>query len=363
MSFDLEEFIYRSQELGRGADFIKETTHYARNLIGQGLPVIFSPHHLAAYLDLDYDQLRYLIEHRNELYKFYEIKKKSGGTRAIVVPHANLRFVQQFIHSEILAKVPVSRAAFGFVKERSILHNAQVHTGKSALLNIDLFKFFDAVTEKRVSGIFRSLGYAKNLAWDLARLVTVVLPQSYYLHFKPGELEQYRGIVQEHTAVLPQGAATSPVISNIILRKLDLRLAKFAEKNQLSYSRYADDITFSGEVGRLPSIRLLTKVIREEGFLINYNKGGLHKKGRKQLVTSLTVSDGVHVHRKFKKEIAKHIYCCLTFGVDEHLKFLKMENKGLYKEWLLGKIYFVRSVEVAAAQKLMTEFLKIDWPS
>jgi len=163
--------------------------------------------------------------------------------------------------------------------------------------------------------------------------------------------------------VLPQGASTSPVISNIILRKLDSRLSKMASSRGIQYSRYADDMTFSGERKNFPPITLLREVIREEGFLLHPQKIGFHKKGRRQLVTSLTVSNGVHVDRSFKKKVAKHIYCCITFGVENHLKYLGIPEQGFYREWLLGKIYYIYSIERETAHKLLKEFNKIDWPS
>jgi RNA-directed DNA polymerase len=362
MSFSIEEYIINAERIGRSSSFITETVKYAENLIGKGLPVIFSTHHLGEYIGVSYKDLIYLINNRSELYKFYEIKKRNGGLRQIVVPHLNLKLAQQYINSEILQKVPISSNACGFTKNKSILSNAVPHINKNAILNVDLLKFFDSISEQRVYGIFKSLGYAKNLAIDLARLVTVELPEDYYNKFSENHLQLYRALIPNGTAVLPQGASTSPALSNIILRRLDYRLTKLAAKHDISYSRYADDITFSGNKENLPKLDMLKCIIREEGFYINWDKVGIYRKGTKQTVTGLTVSNGVHIHRGFKKEIKKHIYCCKTFGVKQHLAFLELEDKGLYKEWLLGKIFFVKSIEKEVAEKMLTDFLKIEWP-
>ncbi|MDB4905090.1 MAG: hypothetical protein JWQ63_4371 [Mucilaginibacter sp.] len=362
MSFNVEEYIHKAESCGRTSEFIAKTVEYAENLIGKGLPVIFSTNHLSEYVGIPYGDLKYIINNRDKFYKFYEIKKRTGGLRQIVVPHLNLRMVQQFINLEILQKVPINRNAHGFINKKSIRTNAVQHIDKEAILNLDLLKFFDSISERRVYGIFKSLGYTNNLSIDLAKLSTVVLPNDYYNKFSECQLKLYRELVPENTAVMPQGASTSPALSNIILRRLDHRFDKLSQKLNVSYTRYADDITFSGNFNALPSIKLLKHIIKTEGFFINWDKVGIYKKGRRQIVTGLTVSNGVHVHRNFKKEIKKHIYCCRVFGVQEHLKYCKLDDKGLYKEWLLGKIYYINSIEPKAAEKFLQDFFTIEWP-
>ncbi|MDQ8011388.1 MAG: reverse transcriptase domain-containing protein [Flavobacterium nitrogenifigens] len=362
MSFNQDEYISQATLKEHSTEFIEITVEYAKNLSRQELPVIFSTYHLSIILDIPFDELSYMIENPHFFYKYYQIKKRNGkGFRQIVSPFNTLRIIQQYINQEILSKIPVSEKANGFVKGKSILDNALPHKNKKAILNIDLLKFFDSISEHRVYGVFESLGYAKNLSVDLAKLVTVGLPQEYLETFTQKELKAYREIVPTYSRVLPQGAPTSPTISNLILRRLDKRLSKLSETLKVDYSRYADDITFSGELDNLPKIRLLRHIIREEGFNINWKKVGIYRKGRKQVVTGLTVSNDVHIHRNFKKDVKKHIYGCINFGVENHLKFMQIEDKHLYKEWLLGKIYFINSIEPETAKKIMIEFNKITW--
>ncbi len=362
MSFNQDEYILEAKTLNHSEEFIEDTVSYAKNLVNQNLPVIFSRKHLSQILNIPYLELSWMIDGTESLYKFYQIKKRNGnGFRQIFSPYNSLRIIQQYIKYEILDVIPVHPKCTGFVKGKSILDNALPHKNKEAILNMDLLKFFDTITQNRVYGIFRSLGFAKNLAIDLAKLITVKLPQEYIETFSPKELKAYREIVPEDSNVLPQGAPTSPLMANIILRRLDKRLAKLADTCKVDYSRYADDITFSGEVHNLPQIRLLKRIIRDEGFNVNWKKVGIYKKGRKQIVTGLTVSNDVHVHRNFKKEIKKHIYGCINFGVEEHLKFMDLENKHLYKEWLLGKIYFINSIEPEVAKKMLADYNKITW--
>ncbi len=362
MPFSQDEYIAKAKSNGHSQEFIDITVAYAQNLVAKNLPVIFTTEHLSSILDIPILELSILINQRNKFYKFYQIKKKNGkGFRQIVAPFNNLRVIQQYINEEILSKIPLHESATGFTKGKSILNNALPHKNKKAILKLDLLKYFDSIYERRVYGIFKSIGYAKNLSYDLAILTTVELPQEYLKTFEEKELKSYREIVPKISCVLPQGAPTSPTLSNLILRRLDLRLSKLAEKLKVDYSRYADDITFSGEVENLPKIKLLRYIIRDEGLNINWKKVGIYKKGRRQIVTGLTVSNDVHIHRNFKKEVKKHIYGCSNFGVENHLKFMKLENIHLYKEWLLGKIYYINSIEPETAKKMLNDFNKIVW--
>lgn len=361
MSFSQDVFTKLALEQGHSQEYVDACVAYAKNLESRQLPVIFSTSHLSKILNVE--DLELIIQNRNGYYKFYQIKKKNGkGFRQIVSPYSNLKAIQRFINDEILSKVEIHPCANGFVANRSILDNALPHKNAEAILNIDLLKFFDSISEKRVYGIFRSFGYAKNLSVDLAKLTTLALPEDYLNSFSDKELKAYKRLIKEDDCVLPQGAPTSPTLSNLVLYRTDKRLSALAKKINVTYSRYADDLTFSGAVKNLPKFKLISHIIKEEGFNINWDKVGIYKKGRKQLVTGLTISNDIHVHRNFKKDVKKHIYCCLKFGVEEHLKFLKIEHIGFYKEWLFGKINFIKSIESKVGQDLMSNFNKIIWP-
>lgn len=360
MSFSQDLFTRIALEAGHTEAFIDDCITYAKNLEAKGLPVIFSIFHLSQLLDVD---IRNLIDFRSFYYKFYRIKKKNGkGFRQIVVPYSNLKAVQRFINDEILNKIPSHNCAYGFKKNKSILHNATPHKNAKAILNIDLLKFFDSISERRVSGIFKAMGYSKNLSVVLAQLTTVVLPSDYLDTFSDKEIKGYKRLIIDGEPVLPQGAPTSPALSNLILYRVDKRLHALAIKRGVEYSRYADDITFSGDIEKLPKLTLIARILKDEGFNINWDKVGIYKKGRKQMVTGLTVSNDVHVHRTFKKEVKKHIFCCRKFGVAEHLKFLNIEKTGFYKEWLLGKINYIKSIEPQTGLLLTDSFNKIIWP-
>lgn len=361
MSYTQDDFITQAKLLGHSSDFISNTVEYANKLRDSKLPVIFSLAHLSKIVDVPYHSIVEIIDRREDFYKFYQIKKRRGGHRPIIVPHSNIRILQDYILKNILDAVDVHESAKGFVKDKSILTNALPHKNQPAILNIDLLKFFDSINEKRIYGIFKSLGYAKNLAYDFAKITTVPLPIEYLSTFSDKEEKAYNRLVKWGEAVLPQGAPTSPSLSNLVMRRLDKRLFKLSLKLDCQYTRYADDITFSGKLDNLPKIHLLRKIIKEEGFNINWKKVGIFKAGRRQEVTGLTVANDVHVHRFFKRDVKKHIYCCLKFGVTNHLNFLNLSDINFYKEWLLGKILFIKSIEPKIGYKLLEDYNKIEW--
>lgn len=195
---------------------------YATNLRRSGLPVIFDRDHLAFLLGITLHDLMYFVMQQDDHYARYYLSKKRGGRRPVDAPSERLKSVQRWILSSILEKMRVSDYAFGFVKGRSLLENARVHLGKHCVVNVDIEDFFASVQADNVFRVFSYYGYSKEVSFCLSRLCTL-------------------------SGVLPQGAPTSPCISNLVFLKVDKRLARLAKTYEASYSRYADDLTFPAE--------------------------------------------------------------------------------------------------------------------
>jgi RNA-directed DNA polymerase len=361
MSFSLDDYRDLAEELGHSEEFIDLTTKYAARLRGHNLPVIFSTYHLCELAPFSFPMLIHILKERENHYKFYTIKKRNGGHRAILSPFQNFKRLQRVILHSILVNVPTHKNAFGFISQKNITQNAAIHVGADYILTVDLLKFFDCITEKRVAGLFKSLGYAPNLAVDLAKICTVKLPEAYVAEFEADEFAEYREIVSAADAVTPQGAPTSPAISNLVTGRLDKRLTKLAESLGCKYSRYADDLTFSGKYENLPHYTTLNLIVRSEGFRINKKKVKLTRKGIRQTVTGLVIDQEVFVNRKFKDEVEAHLYGCKTFGVIRHIEHRDIKHE-FFKEWLLGKIMFINSVEPNTARKYLVKFNEIQWP-
>ena len=350
--FDRDAYLEKCKELSKSKEFIDTTTKYADSLIAQNLPVIFDKDHLDRYFGLSINRLIYRM---NTMYSSFSISKKKGGKRHILSPKEPLKGLQKWIAEKILQHVQPHKTATAFRKGGSIIRNASPHTGSECVLNVDLIKFFDFIGQKRVAGLFWSLGYTEEVSNTLACLCTVGPPGRH-----KESLMRVKPHPPRNVTVLPQGAPTSPHLANLVLRQLDTRFYGYAQKNNLHYTRYGDDITFSGEDASLPPVAFLVQVVKEEGFSINFKKFYRRKAHQRQIVTGLIINDGVKVQKLFKREVRKHLYFAKKFGVNGHLTHIGCHKKA-YRDWLLGCILFVRSVEFDVGESMLVDFDSIDW--
>jgi len=217
-------------------------------LKGFDLPIISSSKDLAEFLDLEYRELRFLVYHRDVItvdhYTRYKIPKRKGGTRTIAAPKPLLKKTQRTILDKILSKIPVSEETHGFLKNRSVITGAQSHSNQPYLIiNIDLKDFFPTVTFERVRGMFFSYGYSGEISTLLAMICT-------YCERIPIEVKGEIKYVATSKRILPQGSPASPMITNILCRKLDSRLSGLAKKSGFTYSRYADDMSLEGIINK-----------------------------------------------------------------------------------------------------------------
>jgi retron-type reverse transcriptase len=347
MAFLRSLFINEAKKKGKSQEYIDAALEYADLLDNKGFPVIFSPLHFCLLVQTDYHYLKYLVDSRSAFYANYYISKRRGGKRKLSVPYTPLRIIQKYINDFILSKVEIHPDAYGFVKQKSVLDNAKVHIGQEWLLNIDIADFFTSIGVNKVYTVFRDIGYAENLCYDFSRLCTAKLDNKSDREF------------------LPQGSPCSPALSNIVMRNVDRRFSNYSAKNEIKYSRYADDITFSGNKANLPKMSFIRRVLIGEGFRLNDKKTTYYgPKSNRRFVTGLLVDNEVRLPRKFIKEIERHIRMCEVHGVSDHVKWLK-DNFGIsgnyYYEWLLGKIAFVKMIEPERSKSMYSRVNRIDW--
>ncbi len=257
------------------------------------LPPLDSPQQLAEALGLTVSRLRWLAYHRDAAtrihYTRFVIPKRGGGERAIWAPLPALKAAQRWILHHIAERLPVHGSVHGFLPGRSTLTNAAAHTDARVVVKMDLKDFFPTVTLRRVKGIFRKAGYREQVATLLALLCTesprevVTLEgQTYYVSLGP--------------RCLPQGAPTSPALTNTLCLRLDRRISGLAAHLGYCYTRYADDLTFSLPVGHQGKPRLGTllglvrRIVEAEGFRLNPEKTRVHRRGGRQQVTGLVVN-------------------------------------------------------------------------
>lgn len=343
-------------------DFKRETIDYIDRLTRKQVPVIFSLKHLAELLGTNYKDLCYLIRFRDGYYSYHLIKKRSGGKRRIVVPYDNLKRIQRWILDEILAKEAVHPCCKSFIKGSNILGNAKVHVGKKYIKKFDLKDFFESIDVKRVYGIFRGIGYSPAVSYDLASLCTIRISDEKYGAMTPYKKLWFGHLNKVVYPVLSQGAPTSPALSNLICSKMDARLEKYAIKNGLQYTRYADDLTFSGDdLTKLPKTSFVMKIVMEEGLRLNHKKTGTYGRESRQEVTGVMVDgDRPRVPQKFKRQIYRHLHFCKKFGTWRHFEHV-MPGVGHARQWLYGKIYYVNSIEPNEGKKMLALADELDW--
>ncbi|MEK6233271.1 MAG: reverse transcriptase family protein, partial [Planctomycetales bacterium] len=274
----------------------------------------------------------------------------SGGVRLLSAPRRDLAAVQQTILRDVLDKVPTHDAAHGFVSGRGTKTNAAPHVKQDVVLNMDLKDFFPSITFPRVRGLFKQLGYSPAAATILALLCTD----------SPRRKAGFDGKTY-HVAVgprrLPQGACASPALSNLISRRLDSRLAGMAKKLGWTYTRYADDLTFSasGEPARLTTGYLMARVrhvAQDEGFAVNPDKTRVLRRNASQRVTGIVVNDRLGVPRK----LARRIRAILHRAKSEGLEAQNREGLPNFEGWLQGMIAYISMVNPQQAQPLREAF-------
>ncbi len=261
-------------------------------LKANNLPLIENLTQLADLSKLEEKNWKWLSYHRKvakiDHYTRFEIPKKKGGTRLISSPKKTLRKAQTWILENILEKMPVHKAAFAFLPKMSTKLNADNHLNKNIVLRIDLKDFFPSIKFPRVKGLFRSFGYSEAIATVFALVCTDALRVE-------AVLDQKSSFVALGDRFLPQGACTSPMITNLICRKLDNRLEKLGQKLSFSYTRYADDLVFSTE-SKDPALmkqllHFINKIVEDEKLEINKEKTMIMRKSQRQTVTGVLVNN------------------------------------------------------------------------
>ncbi|MCD6066985.1 MAG: retron-type reverse transcriptase [Bacteroidetes bacterium] len=261
-----------------------------------GLPLIESAEKLAALMQISISELRFVAYNRvvSEIthYKKFQLPKKTGGFRTISAPLPRLKSAQHWILQEILNKLPVHAAAHGFVTKRSIVSNAKEHLQNNLLINIDLKDFFPSIHYPRVKGFFKAIGYSEQVATIFALICTESEVDEI-------ELDKKTYYVKSGDRSLPQGAPTSPAITNLLCRRLDARFAGLAKKYGFVYTRYADDLSFSAPEEKKEEFKkfigFVKKTIKAENFTLHPDKFKVLRKGARREVTGIVVNQKLSV--------------------------------------------------------------------
>jgi hypothetical protein len=314
-----------------------------RVLESRGLPVLSNVGALRKLLGIKSPaQLGYFLlasDADGGPYTRFTIPKRDGGERVLCAPKKQLRWVQRQILDKILDLVPAHEAAHGFIPGRSTVTNAAPHLGAEVILKFDLTDFFPTIHYHRVVGLFARMGYfvadgrfgtddgSKRVAPTLARLCC----------WTP-DPEKWFG------AQMPQGAPTSPAISNLVCRRLDARLAGLAARSKGVYTRYADDLTFSFKkaadlkVGRFRW--WVDQVCHQEGFFVNQKKFRVIRASQRQLVTGIVVNDELRVPREERRRFRAMLHNCKKHGLESQAR-----GRPDFASYLRGFASYVHMVD------------------
>lgn len=294
----------------------------------------------------------------------YQWRSRPGRVpRLLEIPLPRLRGLQRTVLRELLSPIPLHDAAHGFVSGRSAVSGAALHAGMEVVVNLDLAAFFAHVSPGRVFGVLRQAGFTEAVAHRLTGLGTHAVPVGVIAEMPPGGEPGDRFALRKAlaTAHLPQGAPTSPMLANLALRRLDSRLSGWAGAFDAVYTRYADDLAFSGgtELSRRADafVRGAARIVADEGHSLNRLKTRVHRAGVRQSVTGVVVNTRTNVARPEFDRLKAVLHNCALLGPEGQNR----DGHDDFRAHLLGRIAWVASVNPDRGAKLRAVFDAINW--
>lgn len=337
------------------------------------VPTITTPGQLAEFLGLEPGELDWFADCQGRArrgaegplhhYRYSWRRKASGEARLIEAPKPRLRAVQRRLLDEVLDRVPPHEAAHGFRTGRSVRTFATPHSSRRVVLAMDLRDFFPTVTAARVVAFFLTAGYPEPVARRLAdvctsRVPTAVLSDPACPAGGPASWRTRRMFAEPH---LPQGAPTSPALANLCAYRLDLRLASLAGAAEARYTRYADDLVFSGGEDFERSLpRFVVRVgaiALEEGFAVNTRKTRVMRRGVRQRVAGVVVNDRPNVARDDHDRLKAILHNCTKLGPGGQNR----EGHPDFRAHLAGRIAHVAMLSPTRGDKLRVAFDAVEW--
>jgi len=335
------------------------------------VPRLATPGDLADWLGLTVGDLEWFADakdqHRRtsvpqlQHYAYAFAPKRFGPPRLIESPRPRLKALQRRILRAILDRAPVHDRAYGFVAGRSCLGAAQEHAGEAVVATVDLKDFFLHTPLRRVHGIFRCLGYP----WAVARLLTGLCsastPPSVFMALPETGRHDWLTRKVYESPHLPQGAPTSPALANLAAWQLDARLHGLAKSVDANYTRYADDLAFSGDerfARRIkPFLAAVEDIATAEGYAMNHRKTRIMRRAGCQRVTGLVVNDHLNVARAGYDRLKATLHNCAKNGPQG-------ENRANFPDFrahLEGRVVWVENVNRARGERLRRMFDEIRW--
>jgi hypothetical protein len=337
------------------------------------VPKIESPGTLAEWLGLDTGELRWFADLKGLGYKenlprvghyhYRVLTKAYGNIRLIEAPKPRLKEIQKQILSQILERVPPHDAVHGFAKGRSIKTFVAPHVGKRVILRMDLQDFFPSFRAARVQALFRTMGYPEAVADLLAGICTNAAPRDVWSgslsDVDPQRLREARMLYAGPH--LPQGAPTSPALANLCTYRVDCRLSSLAKPAGAEYTRYADDLAFSGSedferhVDRFSAH--VAAVLMQEGFTVHFRKTRAMRQGVRQHLAGIVTNKHPNVIRGDFDRLKATLTNCIRLGVESQNR----DAHPRFREHLEGRVSFVEMINPDKGKRLRALFEQIQW--
>ncbi len=337
-----------------GSKRVRQAAGDAARLASRGIPVLNDTREVLHWLGLDLKALVALADPTDRIrpnrtnYIEWSVPKKRHGVRIICAPKPRLKAVQRRIKDEILDRAALHPAAHGFVRQRSIITNAGEHVGKPLVVNLDLRDFFEHIRYPRVVGVFCRLGYSLEVSRWLALLCThrtSLCPAT-----PTGVTHVYVRRACRHAV---QGAPTSPALANLVVQRLDRRLEGLARRFEATYTRYADDLTFSGgepfKRGMKRFLALIKEIIRDEGFRLHLRKMRFMRPGQRQQVTGVVVNEKLNIRREEYDRLKAILHNAGKAGLAAQNRDKRLD----FRAYLLGRIAHVGQLNPARGERLL----------
>ncbi|WP_270597932.1 retron St85 family RNA-directed DNA polymerase [Enterococcus asini] len=301
---------------GKSQNYINKNLQYAEILVGNNVPIIYNADHLGLLIGIKASYFYKVTNEDKLFYRKFSIKKKNGDSRVLHEPLPNLKIIQKWILENILYKLEVSKFAKAYIPDRSVKDNVRFHKNQKYVFKLDIKDFFSSISEKYVYKIFKNLGYTESLSVLLSKLCTL-------------------------KGVLPQGASTSAYLSNLILFEFDKSVSLYCLERNIRYTRYADDLTFSGEFNYERLLKFIHYKLEVLGLKLNQSKTRLLRQNQAQMITGIVVNEKIQVPKDYRRKIRLEVYYIRKFGIYNHLKsnHSKVDAKTYLKS-LNGKINY-----------------------
>lgn len=341
------------------------------------VPAITTPAELARFLELEPNELDWFADCQTREgsasteslrnYRYRWVAKRSGSLRLIEAPKPRLKHIQRRLLDEILLHVPPHEAAHGFRPSRSVMSFVAPHVARAIVLKMDLRDYFVSITSARVMAIYLTAGYPEPVARLLTGLCTNTVPLAVWNQTGPLELDPARSPAswqarrlyrQPH---LPQGAPTSPALANLAAHRLDARLAGLARAAEASYTRYADDLVFSGGESFARSIARFpvhaAAIALEEGFAVQHRKTRVMRQGVRQRAAGVVINQKPNIARVDYDQLKAILYNCVRYGPGEQNR----AGVADFRAHLAGRVAYVARLNPERGEKLMRSFERIVW--